>query len=126
MKIFTNKYFTLQNFEAIYKNLKQSSQIMKVNNTVYIPILINNINIKNNKFYANTQNTLFLPNRVDEYIAKFYYLNDKEFDLIDVKDYLKINIKIDTNYPKQLIVSKNIKNGDIILIEDNDKFSGVI
>ena len=126
MKIFTNKYFSQQNFVAIYKNLKQSSQIMKINNTVYIPILINDINLKNNKFYANIQNSSFLPNRVDEYVAKFYYLNDKEFDLIDTKDHLSINIKIDTNYPKQIIVSKNIKKGDIILVEDNDKFGGVI
>jgi hypothetical protein len=126
MKIFTNKYFTQQSFSIIYKNLLVSPQIMQINNTVYIPILINNINIKNNKFYANTYNSSFLPNRVDEYIAKFYYLNDKEFDLIDTKDHLSINIKVDINYPKQLIVSKNIKNGDIILVEDSDKFGGVI
>jgi hypothetical protein len=126
MKIFTNKYFTQQNFSVIYKNLLQSPQIMKINNTVYIPILINDINIKNNKFYADTYNSSFLPNRIDEYIAKFYYLSDKEYDLIDTKDHLKLNIKIDTNYKKKIIVSNEIKIGDIVLVEDNNKFGGVI
>lgn len=126
MKIFTNKYFTQQNFSIIYKNLIQSPQIMQINNTVYIPILINDINIKNNKLYANIYNSSILPNRVDEYIAKFYYLSDKEYDLIDTKDHIKLNIKIDTNYKKRIIVSNEVKKGDIILIEDNDKFGGVI
>jgi hypothetical protein len=126
MKIFTNKYFTQQSFSIIYKNLVRSPQIMQINNTVYIPILINDINIKNNKFYASTHNSSFLPNRIDEYVAKFYYINDKEFDLIDIKDHLKLNIKIDTNYKKKIIVSNDIKIGDIILVEDSDKFGGVI
>ena len=78
MKIFTNKYFTQQNFSIIYKNLIQSPQIMQINNTVYIPILINDINIKNNKLYDNIYNSSILPNRVDEYVAKFYYLSDND------------------------------------------------
>ena len=125
MKIFTNKYFNPQSFGVIYKNIIQSPQIMKINKTVYIPILINDINIKNNKLYAHISNSSMLPNRVDEYIAKFYYLNETEYDLIDITDHVKLNIKIDKNYKKNIIVSKEIKIGDIILIEDTNKFVGV-
>jgi hypothetical protein len=98
---------------------------MKIDNKIYVPAVINNINIKNNKLYINTTNSSIIPSRIDEYIAKFYYFNDQTFELIDTDDQINLYINIDINYNKNIILSKNIIKGDIILIEDTDKF-GVV
>jgi len=125
MRVFTNKYFNNTVYSVIQKNLQNSNSIMKIDNKIYIPALINDINIKNNKLYINTTNSNIIPSRVDEYVAKFYYFKDQTFDLIDADDQMKLYINIDKNYNKKIIVSKNIIKGDIILIEDTDKF-GVV
>jgi len=120
MKIFTNKYFTKNVFSLIQNNISKSHEIMKIDNTIYIPLKINKLNYNNNILCANVHNSMLIPNNFDNYISKFFYLNENNFDLVPIEDNIKLKINIE-NYYKNILISKEIKHGDIILIEDNDK-----
>jgi hypothetical protein len=131
MRIFTNKYISYQLYSVIKNNIKESPDIMKVENKIYIPITINNIISSNNHMVADVYYSSLLPLHINEYKTKFLYKNNKYFDLLHDDNFHSLNIQNTNNrylnYEKniRITVSTEIKNGDIILIEDKN-FSGVI
>jgi len=131
MRIFTNKYISYQLYNVIKKNIIESPDIMKVENKIYIPITINNIKSINNSIVAHVYYSSALPLHINEYKTKFLYKNDKYFDLLHDDKFQILNIENDHNkYVNsekniKISVSTEIKNGDIVLVEDKN-FSGVI
>ena len=119
MRVFTNKYFPLNSYKNIYNFLKDSISILKYDNKVYIPLIVNRIDYK--IINVKNQSHTYIPNSLENYRSKFIYINNNFYDLIDEKD-TKL-FKIDN---KNIKIDKQIKKNDIILIEDTDKFYGVI
>jgi hypothetical protein len=119
MRVFTNTYFPLHIYKNIYNTLKQPQSILKFENKVYVSLIINQISNKNiiikNKF------NLFILDSIENYKTKFMYVNDDFYDLIDEKD-IKL-YKIERHYIK---IYKNLEKNDILLIEDKNKFQGVV
>jgi hypothetical protein len=119
MRVFTNKYFPLHNYKNIHNLLQQSISILKYDNKVYVPLIINHIDTK--KLIINNK---FIPESIINYETKFIYINNNYYDLID-----KPNIrlyKINTSCSDIIKICKNASNGDILLEEDKQKFVGVI
>jgi len=131
MRIFTNKYISYQLYEAIRKNIKESPDIMKVENKIYIPITINSITSYNNKINADVYYSTLLPLHINDYKTKFLYRSNKHFDLLHDDKFHILNIQnVNNRYLNiekniKITVSTEIKNGDIVLVEDKN-FSGVI
>lgn len=124
MKIFTNKYFTYSNFKVINDYLRKSPEIIKVQHNIYIPILIKDIKPINNLYHIDTQHSIGLPLFANKFEPKYFYKNEKYYDIIQKEDMKKYLINFDNIY-MPIILTNYIKKGDIILIEDNDKV-GVI
>jgi len=124
MKIFTNKYFTYNTFKIINSYLIKSPQIMKIENNIFIPVVVKNINKINNIRYIDTYQSCPLPLWAHKFKPKYYYKNEHYFDIVQDEDIILTNIKLDSMYRKIKIV-KYIKEGDILLIEDKDR-TGVI
>jgi hypothetical protein len=124
MKVFTNKYFTYNSFKLINNNLLKSPEIMKIENKIFIPVVVKNINMINNIKYIDTYQSCFLPLWAHKFTPKFYYKNEKFFDIVQDEDIILTNIKLDSIYRKIKLV-EYIKEGDILLIEDKDRI-GVI
>jgi hypothetical protein len=118
MRVFTNKYFPLHNYNTIYNYLKQSISILKYDNKVYVPLIVNKIDYK--IINIKNQSHTYIPNTIKNYKSKFIYINNDFYDLIDERD-LKF-FKIDN---KTFNLDKEIKRGDIILLEDAEKFYGL-
>jgi len=119
MRVFTNKYFPLHSYKNIYNFLKDSITILKYDNKIYIPLIVNKIDYK--IINVKNQSRSYIPNSLENYKSKFIYINDNFYDLIDEKD-LKL-FEIDNKIFK---IDKVVKKNDIILIEDTDKFYGTI
>jgi hypothetical protein len=119
MRVFTNKYFPLHIYQNIHNLLQQSISILKYDNKVYVPLIINHIHT--NKLIINNK---FIPESIKNYETKFIYINNDYYDLIDEPNIrlFKIN-KSDEDIIK---ICKNVSIGDILLVEDKYKFQGVI
>jgi hypothetical protein len=119
MRVFTNKYFPLHNYKHIHNLLKQSISILKHDNKIYVPLIINHIDSK--KLIINNE---FIPESIQNYITKFIYINNDYYDLIDEPNIrlYKVN-KSEDNIIK---ICKHASKGDIILVEDKYRFHGVI
>jgi hypothetical protein len=117
MRVFTNKYFPLHNYKNIYSYLKQSKSILKFDNKVYIPLIIESINYKKIEII----NSNYIPNSFEYFRSKFIYVGNNFYDLID-----EDNIRSYKVFNKIIYLSKDTKKGDILLIKDTDKFNGVI
>lgn len=124
MKIFTNKYFAYNTFKLINNNLINSPQIMKIENNIFIPVVVKNISQINNIKYIDTYQSCSLPLWAHKFKPKFYYKDEKYFDIVQDEDITLTNIKLDSMY-RQIKLVKYIKEGDILLIEDKDRI-GVI
>jgi hypothetical protein len=124
MKIFTNKYFTYNAFKIINSHLIKSQEIMKIENNIFIPVVVKNIKKINNIKYIDTYQSCSLPLWAHKFKPRYYYKNEDFFDIVQDEDIILTNIKLDSMYRKIKIV-KYIKEGDILLIEDKDR-TGVI
>jgi len=136
MRIFTNKYISYQLYNLIKKNIQECPDIMKVENNVYIPITVNNImsnsiTSNNNYIRANVYYSSLLPLNINDYKTKFLYRSNKYFDLLHDDNFYILNIQntnnryLDVEKNIRITVSTEVKNGDVILVEDKN-FSGVI
>jgi len=124
MKVYTNKYLTYNTFGLIYSYLKQSESIMKIENKIYIPLIINNIYNYKNKINIKINPTLYIPNSINNYLTKFVYFDPKSYDLVREDELIKIKLVFENN-KKNILLPNNIEVGDIILVEDTDKFNGI-
>ena len=97
---------------------------MKIENNIFIPVVVKNINMINNIKYIDTYQSSFLPLWAHKFTPKFYYKNESFFDIVQDEDIILTNIKLDSIYRKIKLV-EYIKEGDILLIEDKDRI-GVI
>jgi hypothetical protein len=121
MRIYTNKYLTYNTFGKVLKNLNKCESIMIVEKKVYVPLIVKNICPEN---IIKINHAPYVPNSITNYISKFEYYNLKEYDLVDeykLKDY---KLKFENNL-FNILLPKDLKKNEIILVEDNDKFNGV-
>jgi hypothetical protein len=121
MRIYTNKYLTYNTFEKVLKNLNKCESIMIVEKKIYVPLIVKNICPEN---IIKINHAPYVPNSITNYISKFEYYNLKEYDLVDeykLKDY---KLKFENNL-FNILLPKDLKKNEIILVEDNDKFNGV-
>lgn len=121
MRIYTNKYLTYNTIGKVLKNLNKCESIMIVEKKIYIPLIVKNINSQN---IIKINHAPYVPNSITNYISKFEYYNLKEYDLVDeykLKDY---KLKFENNL-FNILLPKDLKKNEIILVEDNDKFNGV-
>ena len=123
MKVYTNKYFTYNTFGIINSYLKQSHSIMKIENKIYVPLIINKIYNHNNKINIIINNTMYIPNSINNYSTKFIYFNEKSYDLVMKNELIKIKLLFE-NSKKNILLPNNISVNDVILVEDTDKFNG--
>lgn len=121
MRIYTNKYLTYNTFGKVLNNLNKCESIMLVEKKIYIPLIVKNISAQN---IIKINQTPYVPRSITGYISKFEYYNLKEYDLVDeykLKDY---KLKYENNF-LNILLPKDLKKNEIILVEDNDKFNGV-
>jgi hypothetical protein len=121
MRIYTNKYLTYNTFGKVFNNLNKCESIMIVEKKIYVPLIVKNICPEN---IIKINHAPYVPNSITNYISKFEYYNLKEYDLVDeykLKDY---KLKFENNL-FNILLPKNLKKNEIILVEDNDKFNGV-
>lgn len=121
MRIYTNKYLTYNTFGKVLNNLNKCESIMIVEKKIYVPLIVKNICPEN---IIKINHAPYVPNSITNYISKFEYYNLKEYDLVDeykLKDY---KLKFENNL-FNILLPKNLKKNEIILVEDNDKFNGV-
>jgi hypothetical protein len=118
MRVFTNRYFPLHNYQNIYSLLKESLTVLKYDNRVYVPLVIKKIDYP--IIHLKNQTSSYIPNSLENYRSKFIYIHNDYYDLIDERE-TKI-FKIDNKFLK---LDKKITKGDIILLEDTDKHHGV-
>lgn len=123
MKVYTNKYFTYNTFGIINSYLKQSQSIMKIENKIYVPLIINKIYNHNNKINIIINTTMYIPNSINNYLTKFVYFDEKSYDLVMKDELIKIKLVFE-NSKKNILLPNNISVNDVILVEDTDKFNG--
>ena len=123
MKVYTNKYFTYNTFTLIHSYLKQSQSIMKIEKKIFVPLTINKISNYNNKINIDINPTMYVPYSINNYLTKFVYFDPKFYDLVMIDDLIKVKLLYE-NSKKNISLPNNISVGDIILVEDNDKFNG--
>jgi len=123
MKVYTNKYFPYNTFALIHSYLKQSQSIMKIEKRIFVPLTISKISNYNNKINISINSTMYIPNSINNYLTKFVYFDPKFYDLVMIDDLIKVKLLYE-NSKKNISLPNNISVGDIILVEDNDKFNG--
>jgi hypothetical protein len=119
MRVFTNKYFPLHNYKNIHNLLQQSISILKHDNKVYIPLIINHIDSK--KLIINNE---FIPESIQNYETKFIYISNNYYDLIDEPNIRLYEVNKST--ANVIKICKSATIGDILLVEDKYTFQGVI
>jgi hypothetical protein len=122
MRIYTNKYLAYNTFGKVLNNLNKCESLMIVEKKIYVPLIVKNIYPEN---IIKIHHAPYVPKSITNYTAKFEYYSLKEYDLVDdykLKDY---TLKFENNL-FNVLLPKNLKKNEIILVEDNDKFSGVI
>jgi hypothetical protein len=122
MRIYTNKYLTYNTFEKVLKNLNLCESIMIVEKKIYIPLIVKNIYPEN---IIKINHAPYVPRSINNYTSKFEYYNVKEYDLVDHYKLKNYKLKFENNL-FNVSLPTDLKKNEIILVEDNDKFSGVI
>jgi hypothetical protein len=96
---------------------------MKIEKKIFVPLTINKISNYNNKINIDINSTMYIPNSINNYLTKFVYFDPKFYDLVMIDDLIKVKLLYE-NSKKNISLPNNISVGDIILVEDNDKFNG--
>ena len=122
MRVYINKYLTYNTFNKVFKNLNQCESIMLIEKKIYIPLIVKNISDHN---IIKINNTPYVPESINNYVSKFEYYNAKEYDLVDEYKLKNYKLKFENNL-FNVFLPKDLKNNEILLVEDTDKFHGII